>query len=172
MAFDRSAYQEVVDDPKMTAPALFLGVSIILLTYFFRPDIELGWVVGFIQLAVWFLTVGAVTIVGRILSRQGSYTRTLRGLGFAHVVYLVEFVALIPALAPLAIALGTFLGFISYWMGAAAAHNTRGWRTIVLPFLAFIVAILIPILILMMLGSVVFSFQSVFEQLGFTPGNN
>ncbi|MFO7682447.1 MAG: phage holin family protein [Chloroflexota bacterium] len=171
MVFDRSAYQEVVADSRMTAPALLVGVGTILFTYLVKPDRDLNWFSLFIRVAAWFLTIGAVTVVGRSLSRQGNYTRTLRGLGFAHVVYLVELVALIPVFAPLAIALGTILGFISYWMGAATAHNTRGWRTIVLPFLAFIVAVLIPILVLVMMGSVVFSFESVFEQLGFIRGS-
>jgi hypothetical protein len=120
-----------------------------------------------VRTIAWFFSVFAVFVVGRILSRQGNYTRTLRGLGFAHIVYLVELVALIPPLAPLALFLGTVMGFISSWMGAAAAHNTRGWSTIILPFLAGVVTILIPFLVLVMMGSIVFSIESVLQQLGF-----
>jgi hypothetical protein len=70
-------------------------------------------------------------------------------------------------LAPLALFLGTLLGFIASWMGAATAHNTQGWRTLVLPFLAIFLTILLPVILLIMLGSIVFSIESVLQQLGF-----
>lgn len=167
LMIDRAAYQEIADDPRMTGPALLLAISFIVLTSFLRTDPEIRSVMILVRLVAWFLSILAVYIGGRLLTRQGSYTRTLRGLGFAHVVHLVEVVALIPALAPFALFLGFLLSFFSYWMAAAAAHNTHGWRTVALPLLAGIVTILIPVLALVMMGSLVFSLQSVLGQLGF-----
>lgn len=167
LVFDRSAYQEIVNDKRMTGPALLLGIVIMIVTGILQTDAEWIFIYIIVRTIAWFFSVLCVFIVGRILSRQGNYTRTLRGLGFAHVVYLVELVALIPPLAPLALFLGTVMGFISSWMGAAIAHNTSGWRTIILPFMAGFVTILIPFLVLVMLGSIVLSFESVFKQFGF-----
>ena len=167
LVFDRSAYQEAVNDKRMTAPALLIGIVLMVVSGLFQTKPTLVFIFIIAQIVAWFFSVFAVYAVGRILSREGNYTRTLRGLGFAHVVYLVELVAFIPPLAPMALFLGTSLGFISSWMGAAAAHNTSGWRTIILPFLAGLVTILIPILVLVMLGSIAFSFESILGQLGF-----
>ncbi|MCP4362447.1 MAG: hypothetical protein GY796_30950 [Chloroflexi bacterium] len=167
LVLDRSAYQEVVANERMTGPALLIGILIMVLSGLFRvePDLVLLFILA--RVTTWFFSVFAVFVTGRLLSHQGNYTRTLRGLGFAHTVLLIELVALIPPLAPLALFIGTLMGFISSWMGAAAAHNTHGWRTIILPFLAGLITILIPILMLAMLGSIVFSIESVLQQLGF-----
>ena len=167
LVLDRSAYQEIVNDKRMTGPALLLGIVIMIASGIYQSKPEFVVLYVILRTIAWFFSVFAVFVVGRILSRQGNYTRTMRGLGFAHIVYLVEVIAFIPPLAPFALFLAVFLGFISSWMGAAAAHNTRGWRTIILPFLVAIVTILIPFLIFVMLGSIVFSFNSVMEQFGF-----
>ena len=90
-----------------------------------------------------------IHVAGRVLADKGSYTRTLRGLGFANVVTLIKMIGLIPALAPLAAPLGMVLSFIAIWMGAAAAHNARGWRSIILPFLGVLFAVLVPVLVQM-----------------------
>lgn len=167
LVLDRSAYQDVVNDTRMTGPALLLGLGFTALGAVFQNASQLTLVYIPIRMAMWFFAIFAVFAAGRFLSDEGTYTRTVRGLGFASVVYIVELVAVIPALAPLASFLGTVLGFISLWMGASAAHTIRGWRTIVLPILAVVVIILIPVLVLMMLGSVVFGVDSVLQQIGF-----
>ena len=75
-------------------------------------------------------------------------------------------IGLIPALAPLAAPLGMVLSFVAIWMGAATAHNTRGWRSIILPILGVFFAILVPALVQMMLSGALFSLESVLTQLG------
>ena len=139
LVLDRSAYQEAVDDKRMTAPALLLGPGLLVIYVLVRGE-PLAAVPA--QVAIWFMGVLAIYAAGRLLADNGSYTRTLRGLGFANVVTLIEMIGLIPALAPLAAPLGTLLSFVAIWMGAAAAHNARGWRSIILPILGvfFVVA--------------------------------
>lgn len=172
LLLDRSAYREVANSKHLTGPALLLGVGATALTSLRRTDAGLGmlpWLL--VNLVSWLFVVLAVFFAGRLLTRKGNYTRTLRGLGFAQVVSLIELVAFIPPLASLAVFLGTLLGFVAVWMGAAAAHDTRGWRTLLLPFLALVVSVLIPLVALVMLASVALSFDSVLEQLGllFSP---
>lgn len=51
-------------------------------------------------------------------------------------------------------------------MGAAAAHNARGWRSIILPILGVFFASLVPVLVQMMVSGALFSLESVLTQLG------
>ncbi len=167
LVLDRSAYQEIVADARMTGPALLLGIGMLFITGLFRIDRDQVILFIILRIILWFFSVFAVFVVGKVLARQGNFSRTLRGMGFAQIASLIELVAFIPGLAPLALFLGTLLTFIASWMGAATAHNTRGWRTLILPFLAIFLTILLPVILLIMVGSIVFSIESVLQQLGF-----
>ena len=171
LVLDRSAYQEVVDDERMTGPALLLGLGLLAVftwAKYGRADgLLLSLLLILVSIAGWFIAVLGIHVAGRVLADKGSYTRTLRGLGFANVVTLIKMIGLIPALAPLAAPLGMVLSFIAIWMGAAAAHNARGWRSIILPILGVFFAILVPVLVQMMLSGALFSLESVLTQLGF-----
>ena len=113
----------------------------------------------------WLFGVLAVYLTGRLLTRKGAFVQTLRALGFAQSARIVLLVSIIPALAPLALFLSTILTFIATWMGAAAAHHTRGWRTIILPLVLLLIIILIPLMLLLMVGGVALSVESIFGQL-------
>ena len=64
---------------------------------------------------------------------------------------------------------GTLLSFVAIWMGAAAAHNAQGWRSLVLPILGFFFVIAAPLLVYSMLGGALFSLESLLTRLGFMP---
>jgi uncharacterized membrane protein YvlD (DUF360 family) len=166
LVLDRSAYQEIVNNKRMTGPALLLALVAITISALLRPESESGVLYVLFRLLGWLLAVLAVYLAGRVLTKEGNYTRTLRGVGFAQVAYLIELLAFIPPLSSLAIFLGTVLGFLAVWMGAATAHNSHGWRTIILPILAVIILVFIPLLLLVMLTSVAFSFESILGQFG------
>ena len=150
----------------MTGPALLLGLFFAGLSGYFRaePGQELFSVLG--GMVIWPVSVLAVFLAGRLLTRKGNFTRTIRGLGFAHVVFIFDLLALIPPIAPLALILTTILAFLAMWMGAAEAHETRGWRTLMLPLLGMIVAVLIPLVLTAMLGGFVIGLESIFARLG------
>ena len=80
--------------------------------------------------------------------------------------FIFDLLALIPPIAPLALILTTILAFLAMWMGAAEAHETRGWRTLMLPLLGMIVAVLIPLVLTAMLGGFVIGLESIFARLG------
>jgi hypothetical protein len=111
----------------------------------------------------------AVFAAGQLLADNGSYTRTLRGLGFANVVTLIEMIGLIPALAPLAAPLGALLSLVAIWMGAAMAHNARGWRSIILPILGIFFVVAVPLLAQTMFGGAILGLESLLRQLGLMP---
>ncbi len=166
LVLDRSAYQEAVDDKRMTAPALLLGPGLLVIYVLVRGE-PLAAVPA--QVAIWFMGVLAVFAAGRLLADNGSYTRTLRGLGFANVVTLIEMIGLIPALAPLAAPLGTLLSLVAIWMGASMAHNARGWRSIILPILGIFFVVAVPLLAQTMFGGAILGLESLLRQLGLMP---
>lgn len=171
LVLDRAAYREIAADPRLTGPALLVGIVPIALSAWVRSEPGQEILNVLLRVIVWFFAVPAVFVAGRLLTHRGNYTRTLRGLGFAHVVYLVELVAFVPLLAPVALFLGTVLGFVSAWMGAAAAHSTRGWRTILLPLLTVAVLIIVPVLLVVLTGSFTFTVQQLLQSLGLAPPN-
>jgi uncharacterized membrane protein YvlD (DUF360 family) len=166
LVLDRSAYQEAVDDRRMTAPALLLGPGLLVIYVLVRGE-PLAAVPA--QVAIWFMGVLAVFAAGRLLADNGSYTRTLRGLGFANVVTLIEMIGLVPALAPLAAPLGALLSLVAIWMGAAMAHNARGWRSIILPILGIFFVVAVPLLAQTMFGGAILGLESLLRQLGLMP---
>lgn len=166
LVLDRSAYQEAVDDKRMTAPAVLLGPGLLVLYVLVRGE-PLAAVPA--QMAIWFMGVLAVFAAGRLLADNGSYTRTLRGLGFANVVTLIEMIGLVPALAPLAAPLGALLSLVAIWMGAAMAHNARGWRSIILPILGIFFVVAVPLLAQTMFGGAILGLESLLRQLGLMP---
>lgn len=58
--------------------------------------------------------------------------------------------------------------FVSTWMGAAVAHRTSGWRTLVLPVVAFVVLGAGYVAIEMLLSGMGFAIESVLASLGIT----
>ena len=165
---DRQSYRTVTQDPYMTGPALL----IILLMQTLAHVVHTG---GFdviqwlSRLALWFVGVLGVTAAGYLLTRQGDFTRTFRGVGFAQSVYIVGLLALIPGFAPAIRGLLLILAFVATWIGAAAAFDTRGWYTVLLPVMAFLVLIVGLVVVEILLTGASFSFQGVLATLGLQP---
>ena len=136
LTLDRSTYRVVAKDPLMTGPALLIYVLSVLVQMLFLPaGLDLRLVVASILL--WPLSVLVVFAAGRLLSGKGEYTGTFRALGFAHSARIIELLALIPPLAPLARLSTTVVISLAIWIAAASAHQTKGWRTIMLPIAFF-----------------------------------
>ena len=170
LVLERSAYRDIIANGRMTGPALLLGLFFSALGGYFRADASSSLVSLIARPVSWLIGVLAIYIAGRLLTRKGTFTQTLRGQGFAQVVHIIDLLALVPVLAPVALFLSTLLLFIASWMGAAVAHQTHGWRTLIFPVIMLIIIILIPVLVLLMLGSVVLSLDSILAQLGLSAG--
>jgi uncharacterized membrane protein YvlD (DUF360 family) len=160
LTLDRSAYRAVSRDALMTGPALLIMVLATLVETVFLAD-------GFdarlfaLQVVLWPLLVLLVFAAGRLLSGRGQYTRTMRAMGFARSAYFIELLAIIPPLAPLARLLAVVVAFFALWIGAAAAHEIKGWRTVLLP----VVAIIVWTITIMALVSLVAGFDVAVEAL-------
>ena len=132
LILDRAAFAEAADDPRMTGPALVLALGGLALAVLFSPT---GWQTAtwLEQIGVWLIMVEVITAAGRSLGGQASYTRTLRGLGFAATAHLLNLLALIPFLAPLARFSASAASFVALWMAGVEVHGLSGRRTVILP---------------------------------------
>jgi hypothetical protein len=82
---------------------------------------------------IWFLGVLVVFGAGRLLGGTGSYTATLRGMGFAQGLYVLVLLAFIPDISLLVRLITSILVFVATWMAGLEAHDLRGWRGLLLP---------------------------------------
>jgi hypothetical protein len=150
----------------MMGPALLIGLFFSGLSGYLRADPGFELLSAVIGALVWPLTALAIFWAGRLLTRKGRFTRTLRALGFAHIVYVIEFLTFIPPVAPLAIFLTNIVAFLAAWMAAAEAHETRGWRTLILPLVGLLIIVAVPLALVAMMGGAVIGLQSILERLG------
>jgi uncharacterized membrane protein YvlD (DUF360 family) len=143
LVLSRSAYREVAADPYMTGPALLIAVlgSLLEASVASKGPAEaaIAWAS---RLLVWWLAVLVVFGAGRLLGGSGTFTATLRAMGFAQAVFVVELLAFVPALSPLARLISSILVFVASWMAGLEAHGLRGWRGLLLPVARVLVVVL------------------------------
>ena len=162
---DRSAYEQVVKDPYMTGPALLIALLGALVGSMIRANgFELGQFLA--AIGVWFLAVFVLFLAGYSLTKKGAFDKTFRAVGFAQVVYLIAPLVLIPTVGPVVRLLLLILGFLTTWVGVAAAHETRGWRTVLLPIVAYLILTIGYVIAAVLLAGMEFAVQGVLESLG------
>ncbi len=165
---ERSAYEEVVRDPYMTGPALLIFlVTITINAMTISRSFDLWLILG--GMAAWLVTILGLTGAGWLLTRTGDFTRTFRAVSFALTVYLLSLLALFPLLSGAIHLLVILLGFIAIWMATAVAHKTSGWRTLVLPAIAFLIVVLASVLIRIFAAGATFTVEGVLNSMGITP---
>ncbi len=169
LVLDRSAYRQVANDPRMTGPGLLLGVALSALSAgSLTGDLRQFGYAAWSGTVSWVIATIAVYIAGRTLARRGYYTRTMRTLGFAQVMAVASLLALIPDALGVILVLYLLLEFVALWMAASAAHAVGGWRSLLLPVMASLLATVIPLLVSALLASAVGGIESVMGRLGLT----
>jgi hypothetical protein len=168
MILDRDAYEAVVKNPYMTGPALLIGLVAIVLTALVRGHGFNGTLLVS-SIGFWLLAVTLVFAAGWLLTKQGTFTKTMRAMGFGHAVYLLSLLALLPVLGQAANVAILAWGFLCVWMGAATAHKTSGWRTLVLPLVVFLVYVMGTAIVAILLAGAQFTLQSVLGEMGVRP---
>lgn len=165
LILDRTAYQEVVKDPYMTGPALLIMLvtvaasNMLLYKGLYPPHILGAW-------AVWIGMAIIIFIAGWFLSRRGTFSKTFRALGFAQVVTVLEIFSLYPPATAAVHAIVFFAGILTIWMGAATAHELKGWRAALFPIIAILVFVLGSMLINSLLNGAEFTLQALFGDMG------
>ncbi|MFO7635074.1 MAG: phage holin family protein [Caldilinea sp.] len=165
MMLRREAFENVVKDPTMTGPALFIGLVSVLVTTFMHGNVYGG--LGIVSAVVlWLLAVALVFVAGGLLTRQGSFSKTFRAMGFGHSVYLLSVFALLPFFGQAVNFAILVWGFIAVWLGVATAHNTKGWRTVVLPLVVLLVYGVGTAIVAVLLAGAAFTFQAIMAAFG------
>ena len=134
VALNRDAYREIARDAYMTAPALLISMlaqaiqSVNALGKFDVLDILLRYM-------LWFVAVLFLFMAARLLRGKRHYTSTMRVAGFAQSAHFLELLGFLPTIGPLVRFISLLLVLFGIWVGTAAAHELRGWRTFLLPVL-------------------------------------
>lgn len=167
---DRQAYRTVASNPFMTGPAVLIGLIGTFITTIVAArgasDLSLLPIVFLLRIVAWLLDTLAVFGAARMLGSRASYTANLRATGFARSVTLVELLAVIPPLAPLARILTNVLLFFAVWIGASEANDLRGWRSLILPIVRSAVVIVSSMLIFLLVQGAAFTFDALLRDLG------
>ena len=165
LILDRKAYEQVVADPYMTGPALLIAMALITLTSVAaRQAFDAVEIV--VDIFFFFFGVAVVFAAGWMLTRRGNFTRTFRAMGFAQVVGIL---ALFMPLLPFGGIMKSFmlvLGFLTTWLGVATAHEVRGWRAVLLPFLALLVIVLGSTTVMILLGGASYTADAILHDVG------
>ncbi len=134
VTLNRDAYREIARDAYMTAPALLISLlaqaiqSVNALGKFDIVDILLRYM-------LWFVVVLFLFLAARLLRGKRHYTSTMRVAGFAQSAHILELLGFLPLIGPMMRFISLLLVLFGIWVGTAAAHELRGWRTFLLPVL-------------------------------------
>ncbi|MFN8474484.1 MAG: phage holin family protein [Anaerolineae bacterium] len=161
----RQAYHRVVDEPLMTGPALLIA-AVAMVLRFVALERDLRLLNMAIAFGIWMIAVGIVTAAGYWLSKKGNYTRMVRGVGFGQAIYFLSPLALIPWISSVMAALILVLNFLGVWIGAAAAAQIKGWRTLLLPVVVILVTVLATALVNILLSGAAFTLRTLLANLG------
>lgn len=165
LLLDPWAGQQVVADASLTGPALLLGLLASLLATVFAPE-GWSWRTFAGRIVLWLLMTLLLFGAGRLLSRRGAYTTTLRAVGFAFSTYAFLILGIIPMLRPLSLFVTAIVSFFAVWLGVARAHETRGWKTLILPIVAVLVFAIGSFIIAVLLTGVQFTITQLLQRFG------
>jgi uncharacterized membrane protein YvlD (DUF360 family) len=165
---DSGAYRSIVSDAYMTGPALLIGIVASLWVSFVRSggvnltDLAL-------RTALWLIAVVVTFGAARLLGGKGDFTATLRALGFAQTAYVLTLLALYAPLEPVTRFIATAIFFFGSWIGAAQAHELKGWRSLVLPVAALLVAVVAAVVLSRLFQGAQYTFETLGQELGVIP---
>jgi hypothetical protein len=165
LILDASAYRSVANDQRMMAPGLLLGVVFVSLMGISRavPGETLASIIY--SLVGWFIAVIAAFIAGKLLTKKGYFSRTLRTMGFANVTYVLYLFAWLPQIGALIPLVEPVFRFVATWIAVAEAHETSGWRTLILPVVALAASAIVVLLLNLLFGSAVLGIDALIQQL-------
>ncbi len=165
IALQRDAYREIARDAYMTAPALLIALlAQVIQSISTEGSFNIGNIL--LRYVVWFVAVIFLYMAARLLRGNRHYTTTLRVAGFAQSAHILELLGFIPVVGAIARFMAVILAFFGVWVGTAAAHELRGWRTILLPVIFIITTVVGVIFLLAVIGGTAFSIRSLLVDFG------
>jgi uncharacterized membrane protein YvlD (DUF360 family) len=170
LVLDRKAYQEVARDAYMTGPALLIGLVGLVFSAVILNGAAIGSagnttaIIG--RIVAWPLVVLFLLMAARVLGGKASFTSTFRVTGFAYVGYWLAALSFVPVIGPLFRTIGFLLAFLGVWLGAAQAHELRGWRTLILPIIFVVVLVVVGVVLRALLMGAAITIDSLMQDAG------
>jgi uncharacterized membrane protein YvlD (DUF360 family) len=143
ITLNRAAYATVAKDAYMTAPALLIALISQILQSLNNQG-RLAIVNILVRYGVWLVAVLILYLAAYLLRGKAKFTDTLRVAGFAQSAHVLELLSFLPVIGPLARSLALLLSFFGIWIGAAVAHELKGWRALVLPVI-YVVTLVVTV---------------------------
>ncbi len=161
LVLDVSTYRDVADDPYMTGPALlFLVLGVLFGGFTTRGVYNVTQMAGEVVSAL--LLVFFVWLAARILGGKGSFTRTLRAVGFAYLTRIYAVLVFLPALGDVAKFITLAISIVAVWIAGVQAHKLKGWRSIFFPIIVAAVFLAAMVVVNVLLEGVAFTLQNIF----------
>jgi uncharacterized membrane protein YvlD (DUF360 family) len=162
---DHAAYNVIVRSPSLSVPALVISLasstlaSLVISHGFNAVD----WLARILMPPLLAL---AVFIAGRQVGSRATFTRVLRTIGFAQSAQLLQLLVFVPVVGPLARLLTVLLLSVATWMGASAAAELRGWRSLVVPLVVALVLLFAVFILRGLAGDASLTAFGLAEELG------
>ena len=159
LVLDTETYRDIADDPYMTGPALLMLILGVLFGGFTTLGVY-SWTQMIGEVISALLLVFFIFITARILGGKGSFTRTLRTVGFAYVTRFYSVLAFLPAVGDAAKLITLLISVVAVWIAGVQAHKLRGWRSILFPIIVTAVFMLSFIAVAILLEGAAFTIQN------------
>jgi hypothetical protein len=152
----------------MTAPALLISLlaqavkSFSIEKTFDAVDI-------FVRFLLWFAAALFLMLAARMLRGKKDYTTTLRAAGFAQAASVLDLLAFVPTIGPLARFGAQLLALFGVWIGVSTAQEISGWRTLLLPLVYLITFVIGVVFLIAVIEGTGFAMDSLLADIGLSP---
>jgi len=178
LRLERSLFREVADDPKATGQALLIFVLFGIASGIvdaFNGSLPGAPLLKFFldvlgTLLVWSLIILLATVAGRTLKGRGTFSRTFRAVGFAHVPEAITWLHIIPVAGPLFNIVGTVMLLVTTWLALQESLRISKWRALLIPLVALVIVILAFVVIDLVASGAALTVETILAQLGLLPG--
>jgi len=165
VVLETSAYRDVITDPYMTGPALlFLFLGVVFGGFAFNGAYNVQSVTSDVFGAL--LLVLFVFLTGRALGGSGSFSETLRAVGFAYVTKFYNILAFVPIIGDTAKFIVLAISIVALWIAGVQAHKLRGWRSILFPIIVMAVIVLSIVVVDVLATGAIFTLENLLQGLG------
>jgi hypothetical protein len=169
ITLNRDAYLAVAKDAYMTAPALLIALlSEILPSLNSEGSLDIANIL--LRYGVWLVAVGFLYLAAILLRGKADFASTLRVAGFAQSAHLLEILGFLPMIGPAVRFLALLLAFFGVWIGASAAHELSGWRSLLLPVVYIATAVITVVFLAGVIEGAGFAIDSIFQDFGIVSG--
>ena len=166
LTLHRDAYWDIAQDAYMTGPALLIMLLSQILQVL-ASEREFNLVSILLRIGVWLLAAILIFIATRLLRGSADFTSTVRVVGFAQSAHVLELIAFLPVIGPVARVLALLLTFFGVWIGTATANEFKGWRTLLLPIVYIVTIVVTVYFLIAVVEGTALTIEGLAEDFGF-----